>query len=329
MALVLGAGQAAFAAEPPSPVGGTTEEQTRDAMAASRADDPMYEPAEPARAAPELAEDTVPRLEGAVLEEALPDLENRSWPPPWSVTFTAGSRYPLQMTGFGIGAEGYLGRAVRIELVYSAGLALQGAETHFSNYGKAIAGLKLFGGFGRLPIDASAPRKTDASGRLLPPAPPLLKAWLPTYHAVLVEAGVVTGVIPLGRCRVSCPPSAADDVDTEFDWERPQLVYPLGGLRYVVSLGARSKRMPAIDRAFVFQVFAHAIYKPFFDSLHDVYWPGSEEHVERYFVGGQGGFVLPFCLVSCIKLAVTAGYLPAPAGPLVEVGFLHSLEPGD
>jgi hypothetical protein len=288
----------------------------------------MYEPVDRARATPELA-DHQPRLEGAALEAALPDLQNRSWPPPWSVTFTLGSRYPLQMTGFGIGAEGYLGSMVRIELVYSAGLALHGAETHFSNYGKAIAGVKLFDWRGSLPIDASAPRKLDASGHLLPQGPPLLKAWLPTHHAVLLEAGVVTGVIPLGRCRVNCPPNAADDLDTEFDWERPQLIYPLGGLRYVLSLGARSKRLPALDRAFVFQVFAHAIYKPFFDSFHELYWPGSHASVARYPFGGQGGFVLPFCLVSCVKLAVTAGFLPAPAGPLVEVGVLHSLEPGD
>jgi hypothetical protein len=285
-----------------------------------RAEDPNYEPAASGR--PVRVSDSLPRLEGKALKDRVPDLEITSWPPPWRVTFVAGTHFPLQEFGLGLGGQGYWGEFLRLEVFYSGGVSFKGnRELAYVNYAKALVGLKFLGGWTTIDVDVGPPKKHP-----LDPAPdPVLKASLPAHHAVLVEAGLLTGMVPLRYCTLNCPPGAPnefeDEPESKYDWDLNQLVFPFAGFRYVYSLGARSKKLPIIDRTFVVQVFAHAIYRPFFDSRRELYWSRSEERVERFFVGGEGGVSVPFCSTGCVGVHITAGFLPAPASAMVGVAF--------
>jgi hypothetical protein len=270
-------------------------------------------------ASPPARADDPSRLAGAALAQVLPDLQNTSWPPPWRVIFAFGQRYPLQLIGLGIGGEGYVGDSLRLSVFYSPGVSVKGTTAIFSNYGQALAGVKLFGFWDRLEADAR-PRRPARKFDVTRPSDRVLEAWLPTYHAFLVEVGALTGVVPLKRCEENCPPSPTAGLESRFEWEIPHLVYPLAGVRYVFSLGAKSKSVPLIDRDFVLQVFGHAIFAPFFDSGHPLYWERNDEPVVRQVLGGEGGVSIPLCLTSCVRLWFTAGYLPAPATGLIELG---------
>jgi hypothetical protein len=260
-----------------------------------------------------------PRLEGTALHEAVPDLSITSWPPPWRVTFALGQRYPFQLIGLGVSGEGYVGDSVRLSVFYSAGASVQGTTAIFTNYGHAFAGIKLFGVPDRIAADAK-PHRGSGLFDHGPPEKRLLKAWLPAYHAFLLEAGALTGVIPLKRCDENCPPPFADGIESRFEWEIPYLVYPLAGVRYVFSLEAKSKAMPLIARSFLLQVFGHVIFRPFFDSGHVLYWERNDQRVIRAVAGAEGGFSIPLCATSCVSLFLTAGYLPVPATGLIELG---------
>jgi len=64
-----------------------------------------------------------------------------------------------------------------------------------------------------------------------------------------------------------------------------------------------------------------AFNRPFFDSRRELYWTRTEERVERWFFGGEGGVSFPFCATGCVGLHITGGYLPAPGSPMIEVGI--------
>lgn len=250
------------------------------------------------------------------------DLEITSWPPDIRLTFGLGAHLPFQAMGLSLEVEGYLGQSVRLSALYAGGIVANGSNAEFSSYAKALVGVKLLGWWGRAEADVRPPPPNKGFwGGEGPEQPVQFKAWLPSYTAFLIEAGALTGPVPMARCLTNCPPARDPALESTYAWEVPQLVYPVAGVRVVYSVGARSRTLPGINRRGLFQAFAHAIYRPFFDSRRVRYWGNDYDEVERFFVGGEGGITVPLSFKRAFSLSIAVGYLPAPATPIVEVGI--------
>jgi hypothetical protein len=297
----------------------------------SKAEDPDYDPEAPPRGSEDDAsgsrvqrrEDSfgpgtsapapVPRFEGEQLRAVVPDLVVKPWPPPPHLLFGFGSIYPLQMAGAGLGFEGYPADFLSLSIYYSAGFSSVGQHLTFSSYGQARVGVRLFS-FGGSYVRTVTSRSNAAGAPL---GKPVFEAVLPAAHAVLLEAGVLSGSVPRLKCTANC------DSTSTLAVVNPQLFYPMAGLRYVFNTNASSERHPRVDRAWQLQLHADMLFEPLNDSKESLLWGWGElKHVHRGHFGGMGGVAVPVCGNKfCFWLRVMGGYLPAPASPLVGFSF--------
>jgi hypothetical protein len=304
------------------------EERTPAAAPAgpSRADDPTYDPPEQAAApepepTPEQKEAALPLLAGKNLHDEVPDLTVTTWPPPprWKVEF--GTRYPFQAFGIGVGAEGYLGRIVRLSGFYSFGFGVGTDSIELSNYAEAVIGIRLFGVESTLPITVKAPEEDERVRNPRPsdapkPGTPLFRASIPSTNALLLELGSMVGNIPRAACSGNC---VAPDGGGSFHTVNPLLIYPMAGLRYVLWSAVSSKRRPIANREYLVQAFLYGVYQPLNDAEGQLYWPSSHDPVERNRFGAIGGVHFPLCFKKCLGIGLGGGYLPSPAAVLISV----------
>ncbi len=251
---------------------------------------------------PARADDGRASRDPALSTQALPRLEEHELARRPGVNFAFGQRYPLQLIGLGIGGEGYAGRqrGGLSASFCSPGVSVKGTTAIFSNYGQAPAGMKLCGFWDRPEADvdcATHPRSTRSSARAIACSRPGFPPITPSSSRA---------ACPPASCRPNAARSTAHRhrrrrTRAGSEWEiSPCLTARRGALR--VRTGAKNRSVPLIDRDFVLQVFGHAIFAPFFDSGHPLYWERNDEPVVRQVLGGEGGVSIPLCLTSCVTL---------------------------
>jgi hypothetical protein len=263
------------------------------------------------------------RLSVDELRKTLPGMEAADGLPVLRLTPGLRVDFPYQILGVGTGVELVPTRFVRLGLAYSIGISLTREKAKVSHYGEGLLGLRLFGldGESRTTIRLGLPRPGLRDER------PALKAWVPSYHALFVEGGMVTGFIGLEPCVDACPV----DVPRPATDER-QLFFPVAGLRYVYFSDVRSARAKVRSRA-LFSLFAHAVGKPLHSPSTPRYFPNGNEAGAPGYGGRVGAEIPPFgrCLASiawgtgCASAALTLGYAPYPRIFWADLGVLFPL----
>lgn len=259
------------------------------------------------------------RVGGSDLRRQIPDLDTRPWPPPPTLTFGLSEYFPFQVIGFGATFAVYPSSRLRVEATYSLGWEIAPGEVTFGNYGELLVGVAPISAPSERSVDLMPDEDVSWWRRKHPRPPPTVAAWLPSHHAVFIEAGAITGLIVFEKCLADCSP---DPSAGTYSPEPVQLVYPVGGLRYVYFVDTTSKSAHHINRKVLVEFFAHAIVRPIYDPGW-TFW--AEQSVTRVPVGARFGVLFPLCLSNCFSLGLTGGYLPAPGVPLVDVSFRKSL----
>jgi hypothetical protein len=154
------------------------------------------------------------------------------------------------------------------------------------------------------------PVKDELSNR-----PQTFPVTVPTYHAMFVEGGVLTGQIVPGRCTANC--DAVLNSDRNVEPVDLQLALPFAGLRYVYFFSASSVRAQ-FKRKNLFQLYAHLIGPPF-RSIGEDLETRTGDRLERAPFGGRVGIDSPpICAAHCFRVGFSVGYSPVPAGPMFE-----------
>ena len=241
------------------------------------------------------------------------DLQTSPTPYPLWITFLMDSRYPYQALGFGCTAEYYATPLLRLEGTYSFGLPAitdKGRIT-LGSYAELLAGAAVLRVSRQTEIKLAV--REPLSGR-----PAIVKATVPTYHALFVEIGAITGFIQPSRCTARC--DSLYWSDRTWTTEDYQLVMAVGGLRYVYFFGARSERA-RLDRKVHVQFYLHLIGKPFNPPQYPALYDGNDL-IESTPFGGRAGVELPpFCPDCSMRVGFSAGYNPLPKGPTFTFHF--------
>jgi hypothetical protein len=244
------------------------------------------------------------------------DLQVAREPNPLWITIALGGRYPYQAFGFGGSLAVYAGQWLRFEATYAFGLVgvVAPHQSTWGSYGELLAGAAVL----------HAPSETDIKLPLNDPNSgkrTAVPVTVPTYNALFVEAGVITGYIEPARCQAHCDASwYGDQTLVPMGY---QLVMAIGGIRYVYFFAARSERAHA-HRSVLFQFYAHLISGPFNPPSEPRLITLNGEVVERASWGGRVGFEAPpFCPDCLARIGMSLGYNPVPAGPLfsLHIGF--------
>lgn len=230
--------------------------------------------------------------------------------------------FPYQLLGVGTGVELVPARFVRVGLAYSIGLSLVSGEGKVSHYAEGLLGFRIFGIDGESRTDIPLRDQSPGVGK----DPPALKTWVPSYHALFVEGGLITGFIGLETCVDGCPvdepPLPADTM---------QLLFPAAGLRYVYYSHVHSERVNVRSRT-LFSLYAHAVAKPVRAPRGPRYFPnGDDAGTPGY--GGRVGVEIPpgRCLAAilwgagCAAATVTIGYAAYPRIVWGDLGILFPL----
>jgi hypothetical protein len=194
----------------------------------------------------------------------------------------------------------------------------------WTSYAEATLGVRVFGVASETRVDVPLKRR----GAGLFPDIPVVKAWVPSHHAVFVEAGGLTGFTSLKLCGQNC---TSDEQDLLADGT--QLVMPVGGVRYVYGFDLKSKRRHARAR-FLFELYAQVLGPPFNAPDGERYFPNRTSAGEAGVGGKLGVRTSPFgaCLAAilfgfgCLDGGLALGYAPYPRAPIFEFqvgGFIY------
>ena len=256
-------------------------------------------------------EDDAERLRGAELSRELPGAEYAAGLPPLAVMPAAQFHIPYQFGGFGLTLEAIPVKWLRLSALYSFGITPANNEIAWTSYAEALAGVRLFGTTAESAVDV----KLKKRGAGLNPKVPIVKAWVPTHHAVFVEAGGMMGFSSLEVC----PDDCVDGDGNALPSDDRYLFLPMAGLRYYFAYDLRAVRRNVRARAMV-QVYAHVIGKPFNAPEDSRYFPSGNSAGKPGF-GGRGGIVFPpfwTCLaevvfgIGCLDGNISLGYAPYP-----------------
>jgi hypothetical protein len=262
--------------------------------------------------------DDSPRFSGEELKRRIPDLEIREGPVPLRALLLFGVNYPFQLFAFGGGLQLSAPSWLNVRLTYTVGVALTDRETTLlGQYAEAAIGLRLHQASGERDVDIFRTNRPAVSGFNAVSPRPELKASLPASHSLFIEGGAFTGLIQFAICNGDCSKNSAPD------WSRRprQLFYPFGGLRYLYFVNTSSRSKPQLTRRQEIEVRAHLIGKPANHLATATHW-GNDETLERAPLGARLCLRFPTCRNGrCVKLVVTGGYLPLPAGPYLEFGM--------
>jgi len=282
-------------------------EEWREPIGDPAPDPPEFDPATEAR--------------GPTLLRDIPDLRVQLLPPPYSFGFGLTAFAPFQYFGLGVELEVYATEWLRLNAVYSLGAGPGDEEAAISNYAEATLGLRVVGARSERVVEVVRKHEELPLDRPWGTPPPHkdveLRAWLPSYHAVFIEGGMLTGHVFLERCVANCGGSSADD---ELEPAGSQLYVPFAGLRYLYFVHATSQRWPGVSRSLLFQVYAHAIMKPLNEPAAGLLWAAGRP-IERNSFGVRVGLEIPFCLLDCASVTFDGGYLSSPGAPMFSAGI--------
>jgi len=281
--------------------------------------------------------DLEPPTPTAELRRAYPDLQVRVTPPP-ALTVSLMSIYPFQPFGLGLSYDVYALPWLRLSASLSVGgTAIMNDRWRPSGYADVSVGIVVL----RSPTEVVTEikglptliarnfhSKRSALDRLIigeeqPPAGSFVRAMVPAFHSLELEAGGFSGLYPLYRCTAHC----AEDPDvvghTNEDASR-QVTAIFAGLRYVYFRWARSEQVPFVSR-FGFEAAVDAITNPFWSpdqnllNLRD-YHPAEHPvglRVKLRIIGAKCGANGP-----CVGFDFMGGYLPTPNDALVSANVV-------
>lgn len=254
--------------------------------------------------------DVLPTLSFAQLRELFPDLQARQAPPfRWQLGL--GSHVPFQLAAIGVDFEGFAVPWLRLSGSYGAGISTQDKQLVFSNYAEASIGVRVY--------MTHTTTNQELTMRPNGAKPRTLHAALPVYNGLLLEAGVITGLIAWERCATNCGAPSPDD--RNFDDYSRQLVLPFAGIRYLYYYDVASDHAGMRHRAFT-EAYADVILAPFDPLPNDALWERSP--INRAAAGARLG--VDFTKHSnnaydgaLSRWGLALGILPHPLLPFVEL----------
>lgn len=239
------------------------------------------------------------------------DLRTSSSPDPLWPTVVVESRYPYQAVALGCTLEVYASPWLRLQGTYSIGMAGIAAAPHVANYGELLAGVAVLRVASDTEVNLAV--RHPFSGRVT-----LLPVPVPTYHALFVEVGGITGFIQPSRCEAHC--DADYSVTRTWMPEDHQLVMGVAGIRYVYFWSARSEQART-ERTVHAQFYLHLIGKPVNPPKHAPLFHRGEP-IESALLGWRVGFEAPpFCADCKLRLGMSFGYNPLPKVPMIAFHF--------
>jgi hypothetical protein len=258
-----------------------------------------------------LAEKNEGRVRGSELAQELSGAEIAEGLP--SVFFAPGMHLhiPYQVLGFGAAMDFVPVEWLRLSAVYAFGMTPTQDGIVWTNYAEAYVGVRVLGTTRESPVDIPLKKR----GRGLFPKIPVVKAWVPAYHALFIEAGATTGFSSLEICGEDCA-SVPEGADTS---DKRQLIMPLGGVRFVYAYDIRSQRRN-IRKRFLLQLYGHLLGKPFNAPDQPRFFP-NDRSAGRPGFGGRMGIALPpfgACIAQiafgfgCADGNFALGYAPYP-----------------
>ena len=255
------------------------------------------------------------RLRGTALAQELNGPEIADGPPPIAFMPALSVHVPYQLLALGATLELFPVPWLRFSALYSFGIAIRTDPVAWTSYAEALAGVRVFGTTGESAVDV--PLKKRGAG--INPVVPAVKAWVPSYRGLYVEAGGMTGYTSLALCPDPC--------DAVLPLVERQLVMPVAGLRYVYSYDVRSVKRNVRKRTLI-EVYAHVLGKPFnAPAAGPLYLPDNTEAGDAG-IGGRVGVVVPplgGCLTEitlgwdCFASSLAVGYAPYPRFFLIEL----------
>jgi hypothetical protein len=257
--------------------------------------------------------DDLPRLRGKELLAEVPDLQTKPWPPPFRLGVGFVGRFPFQLLGLDLGAVAYVGTRLRSEVHYSIGyLGGRHGEAWVSHYADVTLSLRLFGVDAEREIELRHEKKARWNDLIRSEGAVYLKASVPSYHALLVDGGWMTGPVALERCEADCAPTPGEGKLTDV---KKQLIYYYAGLRYVYFVYSWSKRQPKLNHRSRLQAYAQLILPPLKAPTENLWKGGST--VARSPFGVRVGVDVPLCSDICVAWGLELGYLPLPRVPII------------
>lgn len=281
--------------------------------------------------------DLEPPTTTSELRRAYPDLQVRVTPPP-ALTASLMSIYPFQPLGVGLSYDVYALPWLRLSTTMSVGgTAIMNDQWRLSVYGDVGVGIVVLRSPTEVVTEIKAlptlagrnfHSKRSALDRFMlgeeqPPAGSFVRAIVPAFHSLELEAGGFSGLYPLYRCTAHC----AEDPDvvehTNEDASR-QVTAIFAGLRYVYFRWARSEQVPFVTR-FGFEAAVDAITNPFWSADHSLlnlrdYHPSEHPvgvRIKLRIVGAKCGANGP-----CVGFDLMGGYLPTPNDALVSANLV-------
>lgn len=214
---------------------------------------------------------------------------------------------------------------LRVSALYSFGVTPQQGQVAWTSYAEALVGVRLIGVDSEAAVDV--PLRKRGAGFF--PNVPVVKAWVPSHHALFVEAGGLTGFTSLRLCGENCDP----DAEGEPPEEAKQLVMPMAGIRYVYGFDLKSKRKHARKR-FLAEVYAHVLGPPFNAPDGPRYFPNGTSAGDAGVGGRVGVNTSPggACIAAvvfgfgCLDGGLALGYASYPRALLFELevgGFIY------
>jgi hypothetical protein len=278
-----------------------------------------------------------PPLTTAELRVAHPDLQFRVTSPP-TLTVSLTSIYPFQPFGIGLGYELYALPWLRLNALMSVG----GTPTvndrwRVSLYAETGIGIVLLRSpsqvvteIKELPTLAGRNFHSKRAsfdrfmfGEEPPPPGSFVRALVPAFHSLELEAGGFSGQYPLYRCTANCAEDPSVIAHTNEDASL-QVTAIYAGLRYVYFRWARSEQVPFVSR-FGVEAAVDAITNPFtprdpnlfnLRDSHPVHDPVGVR-VKLRIIGAKCAANGP-----CVGFDLMGGYLPTPADALVSANVV-------
>jgi hypothetical protein len=268
--------------------------------------------------------DDSPRLSPPELRKLYPDLNMRESLPALFLAPQFGMHIPYQLLGVGLGLDLYPAPWLRLSALYSFGFSPTRNGATGSSYAEAAVGVRVYG--------ADSQTALDLTSRAIPYADPVtVKAFVPSYHALFVEGGSMTGFFSSATCTANCDTSLG--FQPELASDNHQFVLPFAGLRYVYFYQAASEHAHFRRREYL-QVYVHAIGAAFNAPHHDM-WAWNGERLDHNPAGARFGVELPpprFCVADlvlgtgCAQGGFALGYSPTPGFIFFELHISYLVD---
>jgi S1-C subfamily serine protease len=187
--------------------------------------------------------------ESDALDTLMQSLEVRRELPSVRIGPTLGFTAPFQLFGFGVRAKFLLAELVNIDAHYQFGWHVSDDDLDISHVGEGLAGIAV----GNWKSTTTARLVVDVEHQAFRSIYHYVPGRIPSVHTLVIEAGVLTGPINLGR--------EPDETGVLELLETKQTFVPEGGLRYTYFYYASSPYLASTARSTV-ELTAHLMGPP-------------------------------------------------------------------